>query len=78
MFRFTDLFAGIGWMRIALETIGGKRVFSSERDKYAQKTYFENFREIPDGDITKIDSADIPEFEVSYRLFWTNTFLEDA
>jgi len=51
---FIDLFAGIGGFRIALEELGFKCVFSSEWDKYAQKTYFENFNEMPFGDITKL------------------------
>lgn len=52
-FTFIDLFAGIGGFRIALQNIGGKCVFSSEWDKYAQLTYQKNFGEIPFGDITK-------------------------
>lgn len=51
-FTFIDLFAGIGGFRIAMNRINGKCVFSSELDIYAQKTYFENFGEIPNGDIT--------------------------
>src|SRR5258707_401723 len=38
-FRFIDLFAGIGGFRMALEKLGGTCVFSSEWDKYSQKTY---------------------------------------
>ena len=41
-FTFIDLFAGIGGMRIAFQKVGGKCVFSSEIDKYAGKTNFEN------------------------------------
>lgn len=52
-FSFIDLFAGIGGFRIALQSLGGKCVFSSEWDANAQKTYFYNFGEIPYGDITK-------------------------
>ena len=53
-FTFIDLFAGIGGFRIALQSLGGKCVFSSEWDANAQKTYFYNFGEIPYGDITKV------------------------
>lgn len=63
-FRFIDLFAGIGGMRIAFEQSGGRCVFSSEWDKESQKTYFANFNEMPQGDITKIESESIPDFEV--------------
>lgn len=51
-FTFIDLFAGIGGFRIALESFGGHCVFTSEWDKYSQKTYFENFGDLPFGDIT--------------------------
>jgi DNA (cytosine-5)-methyltransferase 1 len=52
-FKFIDLFAGIGGFRIALQSLGGKCVFSSEWDKQAQKTYEANFGEVPFGDLTK-------------------------
>jgi len=63
-FKFIDLFAGIGGFRIPLERIGGNCVFSSEIDKYSQKTYKAWFDEIPHGDITKINAADIPDHDV--------------
>ena len=63
-FRFIDLFAGIGGMRIAFEAHGGECVFSSEWDKYCQRTYFENFGVMPYGDITEINEYDIPDHEI--------------
>ncbi len=51
-FTFIDLFAGIGGFRMALQNNNGRCVFSSEYDKYAQKTYFANYGEVPFGDIT--------------------------
>lgn len=63
-FTFIDLFAGIGGFRIAFENLGGKCVFSSEWDKYAQITYKENFGELPKGDITKIKSNEIPQHDI--------------
>ena len=63
-FTFIDLFAGIGGIRIALESAGGKCVFSSEFDKHCQETYLANFGETPAGDITKIDVASIPDHDV--------------
>jgi len=63
-FRFIDLFAGVGGMRLALESVGGTCVFSSEWDIHAQKTYEANFGEVPHGDITKIKSKDIPKFDI--------------
>ena len=50
-FTFIDLFAGIGGFRIAFQELGGRCVFTSEWDKYAQKTYYHNFGEVPKGDI---------------------------
>jgi DNA (cytosine-5)-methyltransferase 1 len=52
-FTFIDLFAGIGGFRIAMQNLGGKCVYSSEFDAQAQKTYLENYGEMPFGDITK-------------------------
>jgi DNA (cytosine-5)-methyltransferase 1 len=63
-FKFIDLFAGIGGFRIAMQNLGGKCVFTSEIDKYAQKTYQDNFGEMPHGDITKIDEKLIPNHDV--------------
>lgn len=61
-FTFIDLFAGMGGFRLAMQAQGGKCVFSSEWNKYAQKTYFANFGEMPFGDITKeITKSYIPE-----------------
>ena len=66
-FTFIDLFAGIGGLRRGFESIGGQCVFTSEWDKYSQKTYRANF---PDddheinGDITKIAIEDIPTHDV--------------
>jgi DNA (cytosine-5)-methyltransferase 1 len=64
MFRFIDLFAGLGGIRIPFEELGGECVFSSEWDAHAQKMYEANFNEKPSGDITKIPSSDIPEHDV--------------
>jgi DNA (cytosine-5)-methyltransferase 1 len=63
-FRFIDLFAGIGGMRIPFENMGGKCVFSSEWNKYSQITYDANFKEMPHGDITQIDAECIPNHDL--------------
>lgn len=66
LFDFVDLFAGIGGIRLAFEKVGGRCVFTSEWDSYAQKTYAENFRDGHPiaGDITQIDAADIPDHDL--------------
>jgi DNA (cytosine-5)-methyltransferase 1 len=63
-FRFIDLFAGIGGMRIAFQNLGGQCVFSSEIDPFAKQTYQANFGEVPFGDITRIEAEDIPKHDV--------------
>lgn len=63
-FRFIDLFAGIGGIRIPFQELGGDCVFTSEWDKFAQKTYRLNFGDEPHGDITQINEKDIPDFDV--------------
>lgn len=65
-FTFIDLFAGIGGLRRAMETAGGRCVFTSEWDRFAQQTYLANF---PDnrpiaGDIREVDAGDIPDHDV--------------
>ncbi len=63
-FTFIDLFAGIGGMRLAFQSAGGKCVYSNEWNKYSQQTYYANFGEQPDGDITKVDASSIPDHDV--------------
>ena len=63
-FTFIDLFAGIGGMRIAFESAGGACVYSNEWNKYSQQTYYANFGEQPDGDITKVDAKSIPDHDM--------------
>lgn len=63
-FKFIDLFAGIGGIRLGFESVGGICVFSSEFDENACKTYEANFGEHPSGDITQINAKDIPDFDI--------------
>ena len=63
-FKFIDLFAGIGGLRLAFEKQAGKCVFSSEIDKQAQITYKANFKEKPFGDIKSIPSKNIPDHDI--------------
>jgi len=65
-FDFVDLFAGIGGIRAGFESVGGRCVFTSEYDSFAQKTYAENFaggHELA-GDITQISASDIPDHDL--------------
>lgn len=67
-FRFIDLFAGIGGIRIGFEELGGHCVFTSEWNDFSKKTYLANFSAAPShlfaGDITKVDESDIPDHDV--------------
>lgn len=65
-FTFIDLFAGIGGIRRGFEAAGGECVFTSEWDKFAQISYSANFedRHKISGDITKINTSEIPDHDV--------------
>lgn len=63
-FTFIDLFAGIGGMRLAFEKAGGQCIYSNEWNKYSQQTYFVNFGEQPEGDITKVPASSIPDHDI--------------
>lgn len=63
-YTFIDLFAGMGGFRLALESNGAECVYSNEWNKAAQFVYFDNFGDIPQGDITKVDAATIPDHDI--------------
>ena len=73
-FRYIDLFAGIGGIRLPFHELGGKCVFSSEWDKAAKTTYFNNYGEVPFGDISGIDSSVIPSHDVLLAGFPCQAF----
>src|SRR5690606_3704941 len=63
-FTFIDLFAGIGGIRIPFQELDGYCAFTSEWDKFAQKTYRINYGHEPAGDITKLHPDDIPDHDI--------------
>lgn len=73
-FKFIDLFAGIGGIRLPFTELGGKCVFSSEWDAAACRTYTGNFGEVPFGDITKIEADFIPSHDVLLAGFPCQAF----
>ena len=73
-FKFIDLFAGIGGMRIPFDELGGECVFSSEIEKNARQTYKDNFGEEPSGDITSIKEENIPAHDILLAGFPCQAF----
>jgi DNA (cytosine-5)-methyltransferase 1 len=73
-FKFIDLFAGIGGFRLAFEKVGGKSVFTSEWDKNSQFTFYENFKELPKGDINAIKPNTIPDHNILLAGFPCQAF----
>ncbi len=71
---FIDLFAGLGGFRIALESLGAKCVYSNEWDKFAKEVYYDNFGDIPDDDITKVDERLIPDHDILCAGFPCQSF----
>lgn len=66
MFKYIELFAGIGGFRQALDSLGGECVFASEIDPFATKAYkalYNGASEL-NGDITKVEAHDIPDHDV--------------
>ncbi len=62
--KFIDLFAGLGGFRLALESLGAECVYSSEWDEPVKKVYADNFGDLPEGDITKVDENSIPDHDI--------------
>lgn len=73
-FKFIDLFAGIGGIRLAFEAVGGTCVFACDIDPDAQLTYYHNFGEKPEGDITRIPAESIPDHDILLAGFPCQAF----
>ncbi len=73
-YKFIDLFAGLGGFRIAFENQNCTCVFSSEIDKQVANVYAENFKDLPSGDITKINTTDIPDHDILCAGFPCQSF----
>jgi DNA (cytosine-5)-methyltransferase 1 len=66
-YKFIDLFAGIGGIRLGFKQVFKDKssfIFASEIDKFAQTTYASNYGHLPSGDITQIEPKEIPKFDI--------------
>lgn len=65
-FRFVDLFAGIGGIRMGFEAHGGECVFTSEWNDFSKKTYIKNYGDHHQfvGDIVPFPAEDVPDHDV--------------
>lgn len=63
-FKFIDLFAGIGGIRLPFDELGGECVFGSDIDKFAKVTYQSFYGDLLHGDIHEIETNDIPNFDI--------------
>ena len=75
-FKFVDLFAGIGGFHNAMKKYSPscKCVMASEIDEKASQIYEENFGIHPEGDVRKIDPAQIGQIDVICGGFPCQTF----
>ena len=61
---FIDLFCGVGGIRIGMEQAGFHCVMSSDINEECRKTYYQNFSDMPLGDICKVEVEDIPKHSI--------------
>lgn len=61
---FIDLFCGIGGFHQALKRLNGTCVFACDIDEKCRETYEKNYGLKPHADITKVNIAEIPDFDV--------------
>ena len=74
---FLDLFSGIGGFKIALERAGFKSIGFCDNDEYANKlyrAYFKNDKELFYDDIRKINTSELPDFDILCAGFPCQSF----
>lgn len=73
--KYIDLFCGIGGFRLAMQNavsgfdIEAECVFSSDIDAECRNAYFSNFSDMPWGDITSVDAAQVPDHDLLFAGF---------
>jgi len=63
-FTFIDLFCGIGGFHQAMTMLGGTCVLACDIDPKCREVYRTNYGILPHADITTLNTADIPEYDV--------------
>jgi DNA (cytosine-5)-methyltransferase 1 len=74
MYKFIDLFSGLGGFRIALERKGMECVFASDNDETVNLAYKKNFGDMPSGDITEIPEKKMPKHDILCAGFPCQSF----
>lgn len=66
LFRFVDLFAGLGGFHIALAELGGEAVFAAEWDPGLNALYGKNFELAPWGDLNELTdpTREVPDHDL--------------
>ena len=64
VYKFIDLFSGIGGFHLANKRLYGKCVMACDIDKNCRNVYEKNYGIVPETDITTIDIDKIPDFDV--------------
>ena len=77
IYKAIDLFSGIGGIRLGFVLAFKERikfVYANEIDQFSCETYKANFGENPQGDITKVNLENIPDFDILLAGFPCQAF----
>jgi DNA (cytosine-5)-methyltransferase 1 len=67
--RFVDMFCGIGGFHQAAASYGMECVFACDVDEEVRRTYNHNYGIMPQGDISRIKSKNIPDHDIFFAGF---------